>query len=269
MSGVGGTLDVDGKGIVWATTNPGAIRFDPSSHEFTEFKSLTYKNADGVGNTYGLAVDSTGNAWWAQMAIDRVSKSESETGKSLEVKLAPIYSQMELATPEERKLYADSGSDWNSPVPWAEGPRRLGADKKGNYVWVCDSWGGNLAKIDIHTLKTTFVALPRPEAHQQPYHAVVDKNHNVWVNVINSDQVLKFNPNTSQWTEFSLPTLGAETRFVSILEQGDSIQVTVPYSRANKVARMTFRSKENMQALANKVRQEEHAEARAIPQQMK
>ena len=37
MSGVGGTLDVDGKGYIWATTNSGALRFDCAvSRPFTK-----------------------------------------------------------------------------------------------------------------------------------------------------------------------------------------------------------------------------------------
>ncbi|HEV2946184.1 MAG TPA: carboxypeptidase regulatory-like domain-containing protein, partial [Gemmataceae bacterium] len=31
-----GTVDVDGKGKIWATTGPGAVRFDPQKKEFTE-----------------------------------------------------------------------------------------------------------------------------------------------------------------------------------------------------------------------------------------
>ena len=255
MSGVGGTLDIDGKGYVWATTNVGAIRFNPNSHEFTEFKSLTYKNADGVGNTYGLAADREGNGWWEEMSIDIVGKSDIETGKSLEVKLPPVAAQMDLVTPDERKLYAVSGSDWNSAVPWAEGPRRMGADKNGDVVWVCDWWGGNLARIDIHTLKTTIIPLPRQNS-LQPYHAAVDKDHNVWINLMNADEVIKYDPKTSQWTEYSLPTLGTENRFVSLLERDGKMQVIVPYNRTSKVARMTFRTKEDIQALAKQIQQQ-------------
>lgn len=255
MSGVGGTLDIDGKGYVWATTNVGAIRFNPNSHEFTEFKSLTYKNADGVGNTYGLAADREGNGWWEEMSIDIVGKSDIETGKSLEVKLPPVAAQMDLVTPDERKLYAVSGSDWNSAVPWAEGPRRMGADKNGDVVWVCDWWGGNLARIDIHTLKTTIIPLPRQNS-LQPYHAAVDKDHNVWINLMNADEVIKYDPKTSQWTEYSLPTLGTENRFVSLLERDGKMQVIVPYIRTSKVARMTFRTKEDIQALAKQIQQQ-------------
>jgi len=208
--------------------------------------------------TYGLAADGDGNAWWAQMNIDMVAKSDVQTGESSEVKLSPVPGQMDLANSDERKMYALSGSTWNSAMPWAEGPRRLGADKSGNFVWVCDWWGGNLAKIDTHTLKATMVPLPRPDV-QQPYQAAVDKDHNVWVNLMNADEVLKFDPKTSQWTEYPFPTLGAETRYVSLLERDGSLQVILPYSRTRKVARMTIRSKQDLQALKNQTQTQEQA----------
>jgi streptogramin lyase len=260
MPGPSLTVDVDGKGYVWATTRRGAVRFDPERHEFKEFPSATLIDSDGLGTSYGLAADREGNAWWAEMAIDIVGKSDVQSGKSLEVKLPPVQAQMDLVTPEEGKLYATSGSTWDSAVPWAQGPRRMGADKNGDVVWVCDWWGGNLARIDIHTMKTTFVPLPSPDA--QPYHATVDRDHNVWINMMNADQIMKYDPKTSQWTAYSLPTLGAELRYVSLLERDGKMQVIAPYNRSSKIASMTFRSNEDLQALKNQVQQQEQAQAR-------
>ncbi len=151
-------------------------------------------------------------------------------------------------------MYAIAGSDWNSAMPWAQGPRRLGADKNGDDVWVCDWWGGNLARIDIHTGKATLIPLPRPDA-LQPYHATVDSHHNVWVNLMNADEVIKYDPKANQWTEYPFPTLGAETRYVSLLERNGEMQVILPYSRARRVARMTFRTKEQLQALKRQAQQ--------------
>jgi streptogramin lyase len=254
------SMDVDGKGKIWVTSGTGALRFDPDTRQFTEFKSNTYYTADGEGRTYGLAGDSQGNGWWAEMALDIVGHSDIETGKSLEVKLPPVPGQRGKFSSEQMKVLDMGASSFETGVPWAEGPRRMGADKTGDFVWVCDWWGGNLAKIDIRTLKTTLVPLPRPDA-QQPYHAAVDSHHNVWTNLMNADEVLKFDPKTSQWTEYQFPTLGAETRYFSILERDGAMQVILPYSRTRKVARMTFRTKEEIQALKSHVQQQEQARA--------
>ena len=251
-----GTVDVDGKGKIWATTGPGAVRFDPETKQFTEFKSPIYKNADGIGNTYGLAADGDGNAWWAQMNMDTIGKTDIKSGKVTQIKIPPAPGQMDLATDEERKVYAAAGSTWNTAVPWAEGPRRMGADKNGHVVWVCDWWGGSLAKIDTHSLKVSMVPLPRPDA-LQPYQAQVDSNHNVWINLMNADEVVKFDPKASKWVEYPFPTLGAETRYVSLLEKDGGIQVILPYSRARKVARMTLRSEKELQSLKAQTRLEQ------------
>ncbi len=258
---IAGTVDVDGKGKIWASTFHGASRFDPVTKAFSEFKSPTFQNADGIGNTYGLTADGDGNGWWAEMNLDMVAKTDIETGKVSEIKIPPVPEVRALFTPEEQKMYDATGSTWNAATPWAEGPRRMGADKKDHFVWVCDWWGGNLAKIDTRTLKATLIPLPRPEI-QEPYQAQVDKNHNVWINLMNADEVMKFDPKTSHWTEYPFPTLGAEPRYLSLLEHDGSLQVIVPYSRARRVARMTFRSKEDMQALKQQVQQQEQAQVR-------
>jgi streptogramin lyase len=251
-----GTADVDGKGKIWATTGVGAVRFDPETKQFTEFKSPIYKNADGIGNTYGLAADGDGNGWWAQMNMDIVSKADVKSGKVTQIKIPPVSSEMDLVTEEERKMYADAGSSWTIAVPWAEGPRRMGADKNGHVLWVCDWWGGSLAKIDTHTLKVTMIPLPRPDA-QQPYQAQVDSNHNVGINLMNADEVIKFDPKSSKWTVYPFPTLGAETRYVSLLEKDGGLQVILPYSRARKVARMTVRSEKELESLKAQTRLEQ------------
>ena len=265
MSGVTGgatTIDVDGKGKVWVTAGTGALRFDPETSTFmAEYKSLHYTTADGTGNTYGLAADREGNAWWAEMSIDTVGKSDIESGKAQEVKLPPVPGRGEMLKPEEHKMYEMAGAEFNFAPTWSEGPRRMGADHNGDFVYVCDYWGGNIAKIEIHTLKTTIIPLPKPDV-QQPYHAAVDNSHNVWINLMNSDEVIKLDAKTSQWTEFPLPTLGAEVRYLSVLEKDGTTQIILPYSRSRKVARMVLRSKEDLQALKNQVNGREQASAR-------
>jgi hypothetical protein len=75
------------------------------------------------------------------------------------------------------------------------------------------------------------------------------------------DEMLKFDVKTSQWTEYPVPTLGAEMRYFSILEHNGSMQLILPYSRTRKVARMTFRTPQDIQALKKQVQQQEQARA--------
>ena len=124
----------------------------------------------------------------------------------------------------------------------------MGADKNGDYVWIGDSFGGNLARVDIHTKEVKLVPLPRPEA-QQPYEVAIDKSHNVWTNMWSTDLIGKYDQGTGKWTLFDLPTRGSETRYISLLERDGKMQVVLPYSRTRKVAVMTFRSEADLQAL--------------------
>ncbi len=256
MSPTGGatTVDYDGKGDIWASSPDGALRFDPKTETFTEFKSPIPKTANGSGLTYGLAADRDGNGWWAEMTIDIVNKGDPTTGKSTPVTLAPISAEMARVTPDEKTFYASFyAPDFNAPFPWSEGPRRMGTDKQADVLWVGDSWGGNLARIDTRTLKTSYVSLPDPTS-QQPYHVVVDQKHRVWTNMWTSDRIMRYDPASKAWTGFDLPSRGTEVRYISLLEQGGKMEVVVPEFRTNKVAVMTFRSEADMAALAKEAK---------------
>jgi streptogramin lyase len=161
---------------------------------------------------------------------------------------------MKNLTPEQRKMYESfRPPDFNTPFAWAQGPRRMGADKNGDYVYVGDSFGGTLAKINIHTKETKLIPLPNPEA-DQPYQVAVDKGHNVWTNLWSTDKVAKYDPGTNQWTLFELPTRGTESRHISLLERdGQPLRVIVPYERGRKVAVLTPRSEADLQVLKNQV----------------
>ena len=250
MSPTGGatTVDHDGKGKIWSSAPDGALRFDPETETFTEFKSVTYKTANGTGVTYGAAGDRDGNGWWAEMTLDIIGRGDAATGKAHEVRLAPVKDEVDRVTGEARKFYESYNQpDFNNPFPWAQGPRRMGTDKSADVLWIGNSWGANLARIDTRTQETSYVPLP---GGQQPYHVAVDKRHNAWTNLWGADRVLRYNPQTSTWTAFDLPTRGAEPRYVSLLERdGAPTQVVLPYFRARKVAVMTLRSEQDLDAL--------------------
>ena len=249
MSPTGGatTVDFDGKGRIWSSAPDGALNFDPVTEKFTEFKSITYKTPNGTGVTYGAAGDRDGNGWWAAMTLDIIGKGDMTTGKPQEVKLTPVQEFVDSATPEARKVYETINQpDFNNPFPWSQGPRRMGTDKKADVLWVGNSWGANLARIDTRTHETTYVPLPD---RQQPYHVAVDNNHNAWTNLWGADRLLRYNPRSGSWTAFDLPTRGAEPRYVSLLErEGQPTQVVAPYFRARKIAVITLRSEADLQA---------------------
>lgn len=249
MSGTAGTLDVDLKGNVWVTTPDGVLRFDIAKETFTEFKSVTYKNQHGTATVYGLAVDRDGNCWWVLMSQDLVNYSDIKTGKSAEFKMPPEAAVVESLSPEQRKFYETFvAPDFNTPFAWAQGSRRLGADKNGDFVWIGNSFGGTMGRVNIKTKDVTLVPLPNPEAHQ-PYQVQVDSKHNVWTNLWSTDKVARYDPAAGQWTLFDLPNRGSEARYVAIAERDGKLEVILPYYRTRKVAVMSFRSEQEMAAL--------------------
>ncbi|HEX4554285.1 MAG TPA: hypothetical protein VH249_09890, partial [Xanthobacteraceae bacterium] len=249
MSPTGGatTVDFDGKGFIWSSSPFGALRFDPETEKFSEFKSVTYKTDNGTGVTYGLAADRDGNGWWAEMTLDIIGKGDPVSGKASEIRLPPVKAEVDRASAADKAFYASyAPPDFNSPFPWSQGPRRMGTDKNADVLWVGNSWGGSLARIDTKTHEMSFVPLP---GAQQPYHAVVDAGHNVWTNAWMTDQVLRYDPAAKSWTAFDMPTRGSEARYVSLLERDGKMQVVLPYFRARKVAVMSFRSEAELAAL--------------------
>ena len=180
MSPLGGavTMDVDGKGHIWASAPDGVVMFDPVSEKFTDFKSKTpYQNTKGTNMTYGAAGDRDGNGWWAQMAFDTIGKADVATHSTSEVVLPSLKDEL-ARVPAPAKAFYDSFNELtvNNPLPWSEGPRRMGTDKNADILWVGNSWGCSLARIDTKTLQTTIVPFPDPS--YQPYHIAVDKDHN-------------------------------------------------------------------------------------------
>jgi virginiamycin B lyase len=256
MSPLGGavTMDVDGKGKIWASAPDGVLRFDPQTETFTDFKSLIpFKNAKGTNSTYGAAGDRDGNGWWAQMAFDTIGKADMTTGKTSEVALPLLKTEMDRLTPEQKAFYDNFDNVTNgNPLPWSQGPRRMGTDKNADVLWVGNSWGASLSRINTKTMETTII--PFPDKTMQAYHITVDQNHNVWGNLWTSDQIVRFDPATNKWTMFDLPVRGTEIRHISLMERDGKTQVVVPIYRASEMGVMTLRSEAELAALKSQAK---------------
>jgi streptogramin lyase len=251
MSPLGGavTMDVDGKGKIWASAPDGVVQFDPVTEKFTDFKSkLPFKNEKGTNSTYGAAGDRDGNGWWAQMAFDTVGKADMTTRTTSEVALPSLKDEMERVPAAAKAFYEGFNDRTNgNPLPWSQGPRRMGTDKNADVLWVGNSWGATLARIDTKTLQATII--PFPDKAYQPYHIAVDQSHNVWANMWTTDRIAKYDPGKAEWTLFDLPTRGTEIRHISLLERDGITKVVVPIYRDSKMGVMTLRSEADIATL--------------------
>ena len=119
------------------------------------------------------------------------------------------------------KGFSDAG--FSVPIPWSLGPRRMGTDKNADVLWVGNSWGASLTRINTKTRETTIIPLPSPAL--QAYHIAVDGRHNAWGNLWTADQLFKYDPAANRFTLFDLPVHGTEIRHISLLERDGSVQV--------------------------------------------
>src|SRR5438128_12008384 len=182
------------------------------------------------------------------MAMDTIGRADIETGKVTEVKLPPVKAEMERIKPEERTFYENFNElSFNTPLPWGQGPRRMGTDKNADVLWVGNSWGSSLARIDTKTNATTIV--PFPDKAMQPYHIHVDNDHNVWGNLWTNDQIVKYDPSAQKWTTFELPVRGTEIRHIMVDQRSGPTKVIVPVYRTNQMGVMTQRSEADIAAL--------------------
>ena len=200
--------------------------------------------------TYGAAGDRDGNGWWAQMAFDTIGKADVATHSTSEVVLPSLKDEM-ARIPAPAKAFYDSFNELtvNNPLPWSEGPRRMGTDKNADVLWVGNSWGSSLARIDTKTLQTTIVPFPDPS--YQPYHIAVDKNHNVWANMWTTDRIARYNPDHRRSGRSSIRRSAAPKSATSrcLSCHGSDTKVTVPLYRDSKMGAMTLRTEAEIAAL--------------------
>jgi streptogramin lyase len=250
MTPLGGavTLDVDGKGMVWASAPFGVLRFNPQTAEFTEFKSTNPRRPYGTAGTYGAAGDRDGNGYWAQMAFDTIGKADPVTGKVTEIVLPENGKIRDFLTPQEVEAYNKvTDISTGNPYPWAQGPRRMNTDKNADVLWTSNSWGSSLGRIDTKTNAVSIV--PFPDSAMQGYHLHVDSQHNVWGNLWTNDQIFKYDPSTNKFTTFEFPVRGTEDRHIFIDERSGVLKMTTPVYRNNQMAVMTMRSEADIAKL--------------------
>ena len=228
----GDFIAVDGSNNPWSPTMEGAYKLDPQTGKYTN-----YTSGRPPKNHYDMAVDRENNAWVALIGDNRLLRVDSETGKVDELELG--YRADSEATDKDREINSSRHLTANTSTPLQKGPRRMAADKNGNYVWFTEFFADRLAKVDIHTRKVT--EYPVPHAYSQPYAITVDDTHMVWFTMLSSDRIGKFDPFTERFTEYMLPTLGTEVRHIQVDNTTNPPTVWLPYDRTNKIARIQFR----------------------------
>jgi len=240
----GGTLDGDKlayKGVVWATAQDGAIKLDTKTGQY-----VAYDMPDTHKGTYGLTVDRQGNGWYTSPGGDRVYVVDVENGKPSDIIFEPQAPEGAAVVEKDKEAYANIRANQNSANPLQNCPRRIGADLNADVVWVALFCQDKIARIDAKTREIT-AEYPMPHKYSRPYGVVVDNEHNVWINMLNTDMIAKFNPATKKFTEFQMPSRGTDIRHMAFDYTTNPMTIYLPYNRSNKVARIQFRKASDME----------------------
>ena len=242
IPGTGGTNAYDrARNVQWATGRPqniGAVKLNPVTGEYKHYPYRTPQ----VDNTYGIAVDRLGNPWFTSGASNLIGTVNDATGDVFEIPLGPLQDEGMAVTAKDRERHGQTewgSNDINAASALHKCPRRLSADPNGDFVWVALYCADRIAKIDIRT--RTVTEIPLPYRYSRPYGTVVDKNHMVWIWMLNTDMVARFNPTTEQFTFFHLPTRGTDIRHLWADNRTEPPTIWAAYNRVNKVARLELR----------------------------
>lgn len=212
-------LLVDKRGMVWTTGNGnGTIgRLDPATGKMIEYKTpsggggphtliitddqstiwFTMQSGNKVasldtktgaikeyatsGGPYGLALDKAGNVWFCRMGDNKMGRLDPRTGQMSEVDMG-------------------RGSR----------PRRVATAPDGT-LWVALYGNGRLARLDPAAMKVV-KEYPLPGGNAGPYAVTTDGAGMVWINEINTDTVVRFDPKTEQMRVVQLPSSNAGIR---------------------------------------------------------
>ena len=228
-------VDVDSKGNVWGSTGLGAVRMNITTGEISEFKTLTPDS-----RPYDIGIDRLDNVWLSQIAIDKMAVVDSRTGDVTEVAIPPLKSPD--IRPEDIEIFNTVGSwDHNSALG-QEGPRRMAADRRGDFVYSGLYWAGGIAQFDARTKTLVKLHLVPNGRFAQPYKPFPDKNHMVWFGLSADDGLGQLNPTTGKFTMYPLPSRGTNSRHLAVDDSTDPPTVWVPYTGLGKVARVQFRT---------------------------
>ena len=185
-SGGGGPHTVvitDDQSTLWFTLQSG------NKVASLDTKTGTIKEYASSGGPYGLSIDKAGNIWFCRMGDNKMGKLDPKTGQMSEVDMG-------------------RGSR----------PRRVATAPDG-MLWVANYGNGKLAKLDPAAMKVV-KEFQLPGGDAGAYAVNTDGAGIVWVNEINLDTVVRFDPKTEQMRVVKLPSTGVGIRKMAVDAQG-------------------------------------------------
>ncbi|MGH9680305.1 MAG: hypothetical protein ACRD4Y_10170, partial [Candidatus Acidiferrales bacterium] len=185
-------------GTVWFddTHNMRMNHVDPASDKVVSYAAypgmkLTYTGSGERGpaphghSMYGIAVDSHGTPYWADIAGGNVGELDPETSKTT--------------------LYPPSTVN--------SGVRRMHMDWD-DQLWFGENYGGKIGMFDVKSKQIKEWEDPIP--WDAPYDAVRDKSDHVWTGSWSTDFVTRMDPKTGKMVQYLLPIVDTNIRRVEV-----------------------------------------------------
>jgi virginiamycin B lyase len=206
-------LLVDRNGKVWTTGNGnGTIgKLDPATGKMVE-----YKTPSGGGGPHTLIIsDDQSTIWFTMQSGDKLGRLDTATGKITEYPTSggPYGLALDKAgnvwfcrMRDDKMGRFDPRTEVMSEVDTGRGsyPRRVAADASG-MLWITYYGTGHLSKLDPAVMKVVRT-YPLPGGDAGPYAVTVDGAGIVFVNEINTDTVVRFDPKTEKMQVVQLPS---------------------------------------------------------------
>ena len=76
----------------------------------------------------------------------------------------------------------------------------------------------------------------------------------MWLPFTHGDAIARFDPDTEQWTSYFLPTIGTKTHGLQAVTVNGRTEIGMGYLGAGKVAKLEFRTREELQRLKAETR---------------
>ncbi|MBI5181885.1 MAG: hypothetical protein HZA06_03110 [Nitrospirae bacterium] len=206
-------IAVDKNGIVWFTEQGSDAlgRFDPKAAKFSEHPLPSAKGAgarrwkfsetekkaftggfsvSSVGSLAGIAIDSKGNIWFAEMLGNKIGRFSPEKEG---------FSEHDIPTPNS-------------------GPYSIAIDSKGD-VWFTERNANKIGRFS--SAASTFKEYSIPTSNSKPAGIAVDQKDNVWFTLSDTNKIGMIVPQTGRISEYSILTPTANPYDIAVDSKGN------------------------------------------------
>jgi virginiamycin B lyase len=234
----------DSAGNLWYTANrAGKIgRLDATSGQIAE-----YNLPPEAGDPHTPVFGPDGALWFTVQQANQILRLDPQNG-AVHTYLVPTPEARpygivvgpdqalwfcEFGTGKLGRLDPTTGQITEYRIPFEDArPRRLVA--RGAAIYYTDFARGSIGQLDL--VKFNFREWPSPSGRSsQPYAIAAGADGMLWYTEFNANQLVRFDPETGQFTRFALPSPKSEVRHM-VRDAAGHIWMTL--SGANKVARI-------------------------------